>query len=340
MDGQANNKQLTFTGHLNELRRRLFWPAFVFIVTGTLGYSFHETIISFLKRPINETLYFTAPAGNFNFIIKVCFIIGFTFAIPMLIYGIISFIEPAFQKVLRKTLIVKITILSLLLAVGGAAFAYYLVIPVSLRFFLGFKISGVSALISVDDYLNFILTAILSFIIMFQLPLLMLFINRITPLKPSKLLKYERHVIVASFVIALLLPFTYDPLTQFMFAVPIILLYNIAVILVWITNRKPPKKSLPDRNPTKPARSFVGSPTKKAALQPAKTLPLPKPPQPSQNKPVRPPKPILGPIPRPQLQHQAQFTRRTVLDVTGNATHRRSFLDLRPSAQANLNRVQ
>ena len=78
MDGQSNSKQLTFTGHLNELRRRLFWPALVFIVTGTIGYSFHETIISFLKRPINETLYFTAPAGNFNFIVKVCFIIGFT----------------------------------------------------------------------------------------------------------------------------------------------------------------------------------------------------------------------------------------------------------------------
>lgn len=324
MDGQTNQKQLTFTGHLNELRRRLFWPALVFIVTAMIGYSFHNVIISFLKRPINETLYFTAPAGNFNFIVKVCFIIGFTFAVPMLIYGIISFIEPAFQQVLRKITIVKITILSLVLALGGAVFAYYLVIPVSLRFFLGFKINGISPLISVDDYLNFILTAILSFILMFQLPLLILFINRITPLKPSKLLKYERHVIVASFAIALILPFTYDPLTQFMFAVPIVLLYNLSVLLVWVTNRKRPKALANPRT------------------SPVTPKPPTKPPQPKTPPKAKPKtyKPLLEPIPRPRLQLEHSFTQRSVLDVTGNSIHRRSFLDLRPSARTDLNRVQ
>jgi sec-independent protein translocase protein TatC len=306
---------MTFLEHVHELRRRLMWPALAFVVFGSLGYLFHVAIIEFLQRPLHQTLYFTTPAGNFNFIMKVCVIFGITVAIPLLIYNLVTFVEPAIHKLLRRRAITTVAVLSLVLGLAGAIFAYYVVVPMSLKFFFGFQIKGISPLISADDYLNFILTCILSFILMFQLPLLILFINHIKPLQPKKLLKYERHVIVGSLVIALVLPFTYDPLTQFLIAAPIILLFNLSVLLVWLVNRKKNKQAKkplarpvhlapPGIRPAQPLRPMVNQQPKVTA------------------------KPVLKPKPRPDY------------GVSRSSLPRRNFLDLTPKGRSDLKRVQ
>jgi sec-independent protein translocase protein TatC len=236
MDGQVIEPKLTFAGHLQELRRRLTWPALILLVGSSVAYLFHNRLISFLKAPLHQTLYYNSPAGGFNFIMKICFITGLTLAIPVLIYNLISFIEPAVDKKITRRLITMVTLLSLTLGLAGAAFAYYGALPMSLHFFGNINISGVNPLISANDYLNFALTCILTFIILFQLPLLVLFINHIKPFPPGKLLKYEKYVIVGSLAIALVLPFSYDPLTQFLIAVPIIVLYNLSIMLVYVAN--------------------------------------------------------------------------------------------------------
>ncbi|MEO8785141.1 MAG: twin-arginine translocase subunit TatC [Candidatus Saccharimonadales bacterium] len=325
--------QMTFLEHVHELRRRLMWPALAFIVAGTLGYLFHVAIIEFLQRPLHQTLYYTTPAGNFNFIMKVCAIFGITVAIPLLIYNLVSFLEPAINKMLKRRSITTVALMSLVLGVAGAVFAYYVVVPMSLQFFFGFKIKGISPLISADDYLNFILTCIMSFILMFQLPLLILFINHIKPLQPKKLLKYERHVIVGSLVIALVLPFTYDPLTQFLIAAPIIILFNLSVALVWLVNRKQLKI---ERKLAQSARRVA------PVVQPVINTDKPKPtlalPQPS----FRPDFSMVAGSFRaePKSRVTGSLVRRPLFDVAGPALPRRNFLDLTPNGRTDLNRVQ
>jgi len=324
MDGQTLESHLTFSGHINELRRRLMWPALLLFVGGTVGYVFHRAIISFLQAPLNQTLYYSTPAGGFNFIMKICFVLGAAIAVPALIYNIIAFIEPAVEKKITRKLITIVTVLSLTLGFIGAAFAYLVVLPMSLKFFGGVNVANVKPLLAADDYLNFTLTCIASFMFLFQIPLLVLFINHIKPMSPRKMLKYERHVIVGSLVIALVLPFTYDPLTQFLIAVPIIILYNLSVIMVWYANRE--KRS--NRKVRQRAEAKATAP---------KPKPLPAAPQPNLQPvaaqqaltPIH--RTFMEPIVGKPVKQQPTLTKRPMLDVVSQPIRRTNYLDLRPS---------
>lgn len=242
MDGQLSQAQLTFAGHVHELRRRLVWPAMILLAGGFIGYRYNKEIIGFLQAPLNQTLYYSSPAGGFNFVMKVCVILGVILAIPVLTYNLVAFLKPAFAKQISRRLIILITAFSIVFGMAGAAFAYFLILPVSLHFFMGVNTTGLTPLIAADDYLNFVLTCVLTFFLLFQIPLIVLFINHIKPLSPRKLLKYEKYVIAGSLVIALVLPFTYDPVTMFLIALPMIVLFNVSLLFVWIANRRRAKR--------------------------------------------------------------------------------------------------
>jgi sec-independent protein translocase protein TatC len=233
-----NTKNQTVKQHLREMLTRLVWVVIMFVAGSVAGYIFHIQIIAFLQHYISGALYYTSPAGSFNFVMKVTLLVGVITAVPALIYQVIKYIQPALKATHRYKRIWLVSLISLTLAITGAAFALFIVIPMSLRFFASFNISNLKPLISADQYLDYVIKALTWFAILFQIPLITLFINRIKPLRPRTLLKYERHVVVAALVIALILPFTYDPLTQFIIAVPIILLYNLSIIFIWFANRK------------------------------------------------------------------------------------------------------
>ena len=148
------------------------------------------------------------------------------------------FIQPAISSSQHRHYILKSTATSMLLGMSGAAFGYFVVIPASLRFFAKFDTNLVHSLISASNYFSFVLNCILTFAIIFQIPVVIGSINNITPISPSSILKYQKLVIFGSFVISLVLPFTYDPLSQLVLAAPIIGLYYLSIILLSISNRK------------------------------------------------------------------------------------------------------
>lgn len=297
MSGHAPKPQATFFDHVKELRRRLTWSAVIFMLGGGLGYLYHQPIINFLKRPLYGPLYYDSPAGNFNLIMEVCLLVGLFFALPVLIYNIVRFIEPALAKLLKRRHLSLVTLMGFVLAAMGAVFAYVIVLPMSLHFFQGFKVDGVKALISASSYLNFVIKCLISFMIIFQLPLLILFINFVKPLPPKRLLKYEKYVIVGSLVVAVILPFTYDPITQFVIALPIILLYNMSIVLVWGVNRTPKRH--------RTHRKTVAKETPPIVFQQH----IPKPTALSVNvKPMPKPQPVIisDMVRRPVAQHHAR----------------------------------
>ncbi|MEO8863192.1 MAG: twin-arginine translocase subunit TatC [Candidatus Saccharimonadales bacterium] len=270
----ATSRALPIRLHIQEIRNRLIWVVLVFLAGGFVGYAYHNQIIIFLRHYMPGSLYYTNPAGGFNFIMKVSVLTGAIAAIPLCVYQIIKFVEPALKKEHAYKRVWVVTLLSFGLALLGMAFAALIVVPISLRFFAGFSVSGLQPLISADEYLNFIMKAIGWFAVLFQIPLLMLFINRITPLPPRRLLKYEKHVVVIGLIIALVLPFTYDPITQLVIAIPIVLLYNLSILFIWRANRSAAKrrkrgsKSVIDIKPTKPVKTpVVAKPAKQAVKQ-------------------------------------------------------------------------
>lgn len=216
----------------------------VIAVSATLGYVFRDQITQLLQQPLGKPLFYSSPAGSFNFVMKISFMLGAFVALPVLVYQLIRFVEPALPVPIKKSLITKIVGASFGLALVGSAFGFYVIIPQSLHFFFGYSNNTIQPLISATEYLSYVTNILLTFALMFQIPLIILFINRIKPIKPGKLLKYQRHVIVAAFLIAVLLPFTYDPITQFIIAVPIVFLYYFSVFLLWTTNRRFKSKSV------------------------------------------------------------------------------------------------
>jgi sec-independent protein translocase protein TatC len=218
--------------HVREIQVRLLITVLVLIAGMVAGYFFYEPLFQFIKAPLNGPLHYTSPAGSFSFVIKICLMVGVITTLPVAVYNIIMFVQPALKKRLSRVRVYITTFLSLVLASGGAAFAFLVIIPLALQFFYKFQVDGLIALISADDYLKFVVNVVITFVIIFQLPLIISLIDHIRPLPPMKLLKAEKYVIVGSVAIGILVPFALDPTVQFLIASPIIVLYNLSIGVV------------------------------------------------------------------------------------------------------------
>ncbi len=218
--------------HVREIQVRLLITVLVLIAGMVAGYFFYEPLFQFIKAPLNGPLHYTSPAGSFSFVIKICLMVGVITTLPVAVYNIIMFVQPALKQRLSRVRIYITTFLSLVLASGGAAFAFLVIIPLALQFFYKFQVDGLIALISADDYLKFVVNVVITFVIIFQLPLIISLIDHIRPLPPMKLLKAEKYIIIGSVAIGVLVPFALDPTVQFLIASPIIVLYNISIGVV------------------------------------------------------------------------------------------------------------
>ena len=268
----------TFHDHIKELRHRILWCILPIGASAGLAYIWRIPLIRFMQHPIGVTLFYTSPAGSFNFILKLSTVIGIFVALPVIIYNLLRFIEPALPVHITRRIMLTILLTSFGLALAGMAFSFFYLLPLSLKFFSGYATAQIKPLISADEYLSFLMGHLITFALMFQIPLVVLFINWIRPIKPGKLLRYQRHVVVGSFALAVILPFTYDPISQFIVAIPIVVLFYLSAVLLWIANRKRP---YPDEVKVKqlvpaPRATPILSNTPKPFLQPAPAAkPLP-----------------------------------------------------------------
>ncbi len=222
----------TFHDHFMELKGRLFWVAVYFAIFSGLVYPYFAQVSALLMAPLGgEQLYYTTPSGGLSFIIKVCMFVGLIATMPVAIYHIYQFIRPVMGKS-RSHSVASYTIVSFLLALAGVTFAYLVSLPAALHFLTNFNISGVSPLLAIDSYLSFITAYLVAGALLFQLPLLMLMIDGVTPLKPMKLMSYQRQMIVGSFVVAAVLSPTPDVINQSLLAAPIVVMYQVGVVII------------------------------------------------------------------------------------------------------------
>lgn len=220
--------------HVRELRTRIIVCAVVLIVGGIVGYIFYNPILEWLRSPLGENLYYSTPAGSFNFILKVSSMIGILAAVPFIIFQLIMFIQPVFKERLSIPRVVIYSVASIVLAVAGTCFAFYGILPGALKFFAGFQVAGLSALIDANNYLNFVINSIVTFILVFQIPLLMIIIDRIKPISPKKLFAAEKYVVLGGLLVSLIVPFAMDLTTCLLIASPIVILYNLSVGMIVI----------------------------------------------------------------------------------------------------------
>lgn len=235
--------------HLIELRRRLLWSVAAMTAAFFGCLYFAEPIFAFLVQPLlaagQGKIIYTDVFEAFFVNLKVAFFAAIMVAFPVLATQLWQFVAPGLYKN-EKNALLPFLLMTPVLFIGGAALAYYVAMPVALRFLLGFQgdIGGVQqeALPAVGNYLNFVTKFLFGFGVAFLTPVLLMLLERAGIVTRRQLIDGRRYAIVVAFVIAAVLT-PPDILSQLLLAVPLVLLYELALIAIWFTERRRKKNA-------------------------------------------------------------------------------------------------
>ena len=221
--------------HLLELRRRLVWAVAGIAVCFFAIVPFAQTLYSFVAQPLmsvlpnNTSMIATDVIAPFFVPIKVALMAAFLVALPNTLYQIWAFVAPALYQN-EKRLIVPLILSSIILFAAGMAFCYFLVFPMVFKFFAGMTPLGVSMATDIDKYLSFVLGMFVAFGLTFEIPVAVVLLYRMGVITYRQLTAARPYLIVAAFIIAAVVT-PPDVLSQIMLAVPMILLYEMGILV-------------------------------------------------------------------------------------------------------------
>jgi len=234
-----------FIEHVYEVRKRLIYVVGSIGIFSIAAYFIQQKIVHLLLLPAkNQQFIYTSPGGGISFLFQICTYVGVICSLPVILYQLLKFLEPIIRKHATSTLIFKASLVSLILAIIGFIFGYTVGLPVALHYLSNqFHTSQIHALFTVQEYMTFLTIYLGGSALLFQLPLLIWLIDKIKPRGPKPFIRFERYVIAGSFIVAGLMAPVPNIIYQAMIAVPIIVMYQIAVILVWLKHRTKRKNS-------------------------------------------------------------------------------------------------
>jgi sec-independent protein translocase protein TatC len=236
---QTAPKKSPFIEHIHELRKRLFYIALSIIGVAGVAFYFQKQILAILRHPAGDQIFVTTtPGGAFNFLFTICITTGVIVSIPVIVYQVLRYMQPVIKDGFMRTLYWG-SIASGLLAIAGVAFGYIYGLPNSLRFLFGQSANlNVEAMITIDSYASFVTMYLLGAALLFQVPLILLLINRIKPLTPGQLLRFERPFIVGSAIMGAIISPSPNVGDMLILTVPMIVMYQLSMIIIWVVNRK------------------------------------------------------------------------------------------------------
>ncbi|WP_448588457.1 twin-arginine translocase subunit TatC [Thermocrinis sp.] len=233
---------MPLTEHLRELRQRLIRSVIAFLVASGVSFYGAQYIFEVLKEPVERAypqveLITLSPTEPLFILIKISVVFGFILSSPVILYQLWRFVEPALYPQERR-MVIPITFFSLVLFILGASFAYFVVMPIALKFLIGIGFSQLQAtpFLSVNLYVSFLLKMIIGFGLAFQLPIVLYLLQRAGVVSEVQLKSFRKYFIVLSFVVgAFIAP---DATTQVLMAIPLILLYEVSLLISKMGRRK------------------------------------------------------------------------------------------------------
>jgi sec-independent protein translocase protein TatC len=230
--------------HLIELRKRLLWALLALVVAFAVCLYFAKPIFAVLVQPLlaagQGKIIYTDIFEAFFVEIKVGFFSATMVAFPVFATQLWKFVAPGLYAKEKKAFLPFLFMTPVLFS-AGAAMAYYVAMPVALKFLLGFSgdVGGVTqeALPGVGNYLNFVTKFIFGFGIAFLLPVLLMLLEAAGIVTRAQLSGGRRYAIVGAFAIAAVLT-PPDIVSQLLLAIPLCLLYELALIAIWFTEKR------------------------------------------------------------------------------------------------------
>ncbi|MDD5686531.1 MAG: twin-arginine translocase subunit TatC [Elusimicrobia bacterium] len=222
-------QNLTLVEHLTELRKRIIVCLMTIFICGVFCFYYSDKILLVLSKQIGH-LVFLKLTEAFFVRLKLAFYSAVFVSLPVIIYQIWKFVSPGFLKTERRYGYL-IILSSYFLFVAGMFFAFYAVLPTGMKYLLSLGTENIQPMISVDSYLSFVTIFLLAFGVIFQLPLVILFLVKLGVITPKWLSKNRKYAIVLIFLVSGILTPGPDIFSQFMMAIPTLILYEISILL-------------------------------------------------------------------------------------------------------------
>jgi sec-independent protein translocase protein TatC len=234
--------QLSVVEHLDELRRRLIIAGLALVVAFAAMYAIHDQLIDFLKRPLPDDLsaqdlITLSPTEPFMVVLKVCFWSALILAVPVWLYQLYAFCIPAVAEQSRRRMLAVVGGVSALF-VGGAAFGYFVVLPVALNFLLSFGDGVFTTQVRAGEYFAFCTSLVFASGLLFEVPVAMLALARMGIATADMYRRQWRVAIVVIAAIAAALPGG-DPLSMLLLMIPQIALYVLGIWLAKVFGGPP-----------------------------------------------------------------------------------------------------
>ncbi len=220
-----------FFDHLEELRSRLIRVLIVLAITTVISFFMADWLFAVMKSRVEGLqLIRTNVAEMVSTYMKVSLMSGVAMAMPVAVHQLVMFIAPALKPQEKRLVYLMMpgVFASFLL---GAAFAFFVLLPPALNFLIHFGEDIATPLIRVGDYVSVVVTLTFWIGLAFETPVVIFFLTRIGLITPMQLTRLRRYAFVAAFALAAIITPTVDPLNQVIVAVPLMLLYEIGILL-------------------------------------------------------------------------------------------------------------
>lgn len=222
--------EMSLIDHLTELRRRLIYIVAAVMSASVGCYFYAAELVHIITAPAGK-LYYMNPAEAFFTYLKVSVFAGFLLALPVVFYQIWAFVVPALTN-RERTASLFLVPASLVLFFVGLAFSYFLVLPAAIGFFIGFATPDLQPMFSIGQYLSFVISFVVPFGFVFELPLFILVAAKLGIIGSKFLIAKRKMVVVLSFVVGAIISPTPDVFSQTMIAVPMLVLYEASILIV------------------------------------------------------------------------------------------------------------
>jgi sec-independent protein translocase protein TatC len=251
----TEGKQMSFLDHLRELRKRLWIAAIFFVVATGLAIWFRNEILAFVVDPLLRawtsvpelakqklSLHYSSVVSPMFVQLKLAIYAGLFFASPMLLFQLWRFVAPGLYPQ-EKRHAWPLVFGTFVCFVGGGLFGYYVVFPFGFEFLIryGMDMGGwvpIEPTIMIDQYTDLAVGLLFAFGLVFELPLVIVFLARIGLVDHKQLLRFSRYFIVIAFAVGAILTPTPDPLNQTLMAGPLVVLYFLATLIAYFIGKK------------------------------------------------------------------------------------------------------
>lgn len=233
--------EMTFLEHLEELRWRLIYSLIGLVAGAIICWIFIDFLVDVvLLKPARDSgaeLQNLKPFGQLFLFVQIAIVGGAIVSLPNLFYQFWKFIAPALRST-EKKYILLIVIYSTLCFLAGIVFAYYVMLPLTMKFAAEFGSEAIQNQFAIDEYFSIIISVMLAAGVVFELPMISFFLSKLGILTPAFMRKYRRHSIVIIMVLAAFLTPGTDPISQLVLAVPLVILYEISIFISKIASKK------------------------------------------------------------------------------------------------------